>query len=140
MGTAAASGSGAIRFVALGGVTERRGSKEVVPMRAEDLEGWCTDPFGRHEARWLSQGTPTKLVRDGDIESYDDPPDEEPSQEAQLIEPDLPANGGADLIRVGDAASGPTDLESLDRQMGDAAFEGGAHPEADLRVAPPPPD
>jgi hypothetical protein len=111
--------------------------RRVVPMRAEDLEGWCTDPFGRHEARWLSQGTPTKLVRDGDIESYDDPPDEEPSQEAQLIEPDVAANGGADLIRVGDPGSAPLDLESLGRQMGDAALEGGAHPEADLGVAPP---
>jgi hypothetical protein len=82
----------------------------------------------------------TKLVRDGDVESYDDPPDEEPSREAQLIEPDVTANGGADLRRVGDPDSGPTDLESLTRQMGDAALEGGAHPEADLGAAPPPPD
>ena len=54
-----------------------------VPMESEhlELEGWCTDPFGRHEARWLSQGTPTKLVRDGGVESYDDPPDEEPTHE-----------------------------------------------------------
>jgi hypothetical protein len=109
-------------------------------MRAEDLEGWCTDPFGRHEARWLSQGTPTKLVRDGEVESYDDPPDEEPSQAAELIEPIVAPDGGADLIRAGDPSSGPTDLESLERQMGVAAFEGGGHPEVDLGVAPPPPD
>ncbi len=109
-------------------------------MAAEGLEGWCTDPFGRHEARWLSAGTPTKLVRDGDVESYDDPPDEEPTHEPQLIEPDVPATGGADLLRVGDAGSAPDNLESLERQMGIAAFEGGAHPEIDLGVPPPPPD
>jgi hypothetical protein len=47
-------------------------------MSTEQLEGWCTDPFGRHEARWMSDGVPTKLVRDGHgAESYEDPPDEE---------------------------------------------------------------
>jgi hypothetical protein len=109
-------------------------------MEAKELEGWCTDPFGRHEARWLSEGTPTKLVRDGEVESYDDPPDEEPSHEPELIEPDVPAIGGADLWRAGDPGSAPVNLESLDRQMGDAALEGGAHPQADLGVPPPPPD
>ena len=39
-------------------------------------------PFGRHEARWLPAGSPTKLVRDGSLESYDDPPDEEPTHPA----------------------------------------------------------
>jgi hypothetical protein len=42
-----------------------------------ELEGWCTDPFGLHEARWLSDGVPTKLVRDNGVEAYEDPPDEE---------------------------------------------------------------
>jgi hypothetical protein len=107
-------------------------------MRAEDLEGWCTDPFGRHEARWLSRGTPTKLVRDGEVESYDEPPDEEPTREPQLIEPDVGPIGGADLVRAGDPGSAPTDLGSLERQMDEAAFEGGAHPQADLGVPPPP--
>jgi hypothetical protein len=40
-----------------------------------DHEGWCADPFGRHESRWISSGVPTSLVRDGQIESQDDPPD-----------------------------------------------------------------
>jgi hypothetical protein len=39
-----------------------------------DHEGWCPDPFGRHEARWLSGGEPTDLVRDGGVESHDEPP------------------------------------------------------------------
>ena len=41
-------------------------------------EGWHADPFGRHEARWMSDGTPTPLVRDGEVESMEAPPDEEP--------------------------------------------------------------
>jgi len=38
-------------------------------------EGWYRDPFAIHEDRWMSQGRPTKLVRDGGAESYDPPPD-----------------------------------------------------------------
>jgi hypothetical protein len=38
-------------------------------------EGWFTDPYGLHEARWLSVGRPTELVRDRGTESYDQPPD-----------------------------------------------------------------
>ena len=38
-------------------------------------EGWYRDPFAIHEDRWMSQGQPTKLVRDGATESYDPPPD-----------------------------------------------------------------
>ena len=37
-------------------------------------EGWYTDPWGHHDAGWISEGVPTKLVRDGALESYDDPP------------------------------------------------------------------
>jgi len=105
----------------------------------DDHEGWFTDPFGRHEARWLSDGTPTKLVRDGSLESYDDPPDEEPTHEPQRIVVEVPPDGGADLRRADAAESIPTpDLATLDRQMIEAALEGGAHPEVDLGRAPPP--
>lgn len=38
-------------------------------------EGWCPDPLGRHESRWLSSGKPTDLVRDGGLESHDEPSD-----------------------------------------------------------------
>jgi hypothetical protein len=106
-------------------------------MDVEELEGWCTDPFGRHEARWLSTGRPTKLVRDGAVESYDDPPDQEPTQEPQLIEPEVAPDGGADLLRAGEPGSGPMNLQALSRQMDEAAFEGGAHPEIDLPEPPP---
>jgi hypothetical protein len=50
-----------------------------------EQEGWFTDPYGRHEARWLSKGAPTKLVRDGDVEAYDEPPDGPPTENPQRI-------------------------------------------------------
>jgi hypothetical protein len=37
-------------------------------------EGWCLDPYGRHELRWYSAGRPTALVRDGRLEGHDEPP------------------------------------------------------------------
>jgi hypothetical protein len=41
----------------------------------EVLTGWQPDPFGVHEKRFFtSGGLPTKLVSDGDIRSYDEPP------------------------------------------------------------------
>ena len=38
------------------------------------LQGWYLDPFRLHEARYFSSGQPTRLVRDGGTESYDEPP------------------------------------------------------------------
>jgi hypothetical protein len=100
-------------------------------VKPEDEEGWFTDPFGRHEARWLSNGTPTKLVRDGDDESYDDPPDEAPTEEPTRIEVEVEALGGVDMLRAGESGR-QGDLASLTDAMGDAALEGGAHPQIDL--------
>jgi hypothetical protein len=37
------------------------------------LQGWYPDPFGLHEQRYFSSGRPTKLVRDGRVEAYDEP-------------------------------------------------------------------
>jgi hypothetical protein len=42
-------------------------------MTGMDLQGWYADPFGRHEARYFSAGRPTKLVRDGQAEAFDEP-------------------------------------------------------------------
>lgn len=81
-------------------------------MSDEHEEGWYSDPFGRHEARWMSQGVPTKLVRDGELESYDEPPDEEPSHEA---------------VRLGEESARPEDPyvdrdgSPLNQQMEQAA-------------------
>jgi hypothetical protein len=38
------------------------------------MQGWGGDPFGLHEQRYFSAGHPTKLVRDGGVEAYDEPP------------------------------------------------------------------
>jgi hypothetical protein len=43
-------------------------------MGAGELQGWQADPFRLHEARYFSAGRPTKLVRDGMAESFDEPP------------------------------------------------------------------
>jgi hypothetical protein len=55
-------------------------------------EGWYTDPYAKHDARWMSQGNPTKLVRDGTVESYDDPPSGPYSRVPEPIEPSGPSN------------------------------------------------
>jgi hypothetical protein len=43
---------------------------------SKELQGWHPDPFGLHEMRYFSVGRPTKLVRDGRVEAYEEPPDE----------------------------------------------------------------
>jgi hypothetical protein len=78
-------------------------------------EGWYLDPFGSHETRWFSDGKPTALVRDGDVESHDPPPAGAAGSSTHPEE--IPAEGaadGADLIRAGDEPA---------RSPGDAAFE-----------------
>ncbi len=69
-------------------------------MESNEEEGWYTDPYGRHEARWLSDGAATKLVRDGDVESYDDPPDTQPTQVPVRLEAPI-KSASDDLKRVG---------------------------------------
>ena len=98
-------------------------------MESEHEEGWYTDPYGRHEARWFSDGTPTKLVRDRGVESYDKPPDEEPSHKAERIEPEVARHGGQRPDPRRRRAESGGDMASLDEAMGIAAFEGGAHPQ-----------
>jgi hypothetical protein len=66
-------------------------------------EGWYTDPYGCHEARWLSNGEPTKLVRDGDLESYDDPPAGAPVAVPVRLEADPTTSSGQDLLRADSA-------------------------------------
>jgi hypothetical protein len=65
-------------------------------------EGWYRDPYALHEDRWMSQGQPTKLVRDDGIECYDPPPD--------LPLPDVlvPVTAGTS------ASSGDSDLRRSD--------------------------
>jgi hypothetical protein len=53
-------------------------------------QGWYRDPYRRHTARWFSDGTPTPLVRDGGVESRDDPPT---TWFARLLEPVAESEG-----------------------------------------------
>ena len=69
-----------------------------------DAEGWYQDPFGAHEARWISAGTPTALVRDAGEESHDPPPDA-PMPTDLVPVGEVPAADGEDLLRA-DAADG----------------------------------
>jgi hypothetical protein len=67
-----------------------------------NAEGWYQDPFGLHEARWISDGSPTALVRDQGTESHDAPPD------GTFDGPLVPvgehaASDGDDLRRAGQA-------------------------------------
>lgn len=43
-------------------------------------QGWYKDPYGIHDDRWISDGIPTKLVRDAGNEHVDPPPNY-PAQE-----------------------------------------------------------
>jgi hypothetical protein len=63
------------------------------------VEGWYLDPYGIHEARWFSDGTPTLLVRDGQREAHDAPPDGEPPTPLTRWEPSA-QQGNNDLRRA----------------------------------------
>lgn len=65
-----------------------------------NAEGWYQDPYGVHEARWFSDGTPTALVRDGRKEGRDTPPAE-------------PATGP--LVECADPSDEPTGEEAFRR-------------------------
>ncbi len=58
------------------------------------LQGWSEDPFGLHEARYFSAGTPTKLVRDGRLESFDEPPSAAPPSGTYVPENALAGSAG----------------------------------------------
>jgi hypothetical protein len=54
----------------------------------EKLTGWQPDPFGAHELRYFTaNGQPTRLVRDGQAWSHDEPPRSFPSSEPAPLPP-----------------------------------------------------
>ncbi len=67
------------------------------------MEGWYTDPYGRHEARWMSQGTPTSLIRDQQVEGRDLPASDEPFHVTPVRIEGHPRYDGTDLLRADDA-------------------------------------
>jgi hypothetical protein len=76
-----------------------------------EAEGWYVDPYGVHEDRWISGGSPTGLVRDGGVEAQDPPPalpftgELQPSPEREVVD-------GEDLRRADEADDRPFDAEA----------------------------
>jgi hypothetical protein len=70
-----------------------------------NAEGWYRDPYGLHEARWISDGAPTALVRDGGVESRDQPPSTAFEGALEPVAEDGPADG-EDLLRADDEGAG----------------------------------
>ena len=68
-------------------------------------EGWYRDPFGIHEDRWISDGRPTRLVRDGGVEASDEPPGDRPPGELVPI-PESEMSSPDDMRRADDAEAG----------------------------------
>jgi hypothetical protein len=88
-------------------------------------EGWFTDPWGRHDARWISLGRATDLVRDGHVEARDPPPNTAPTVTPALIPAEAPGQVGAeDLRRADDADRETTYPGKLRDRFVDAAEEG----------------
>jgi len=86
-------------------------------------EGWYKDPYHIHDERWFSSGEPTGLVRDGQVESNDPPPDERFTGE--LVRPESPSPPpGAGLRRADDAERGtPVDPDAaLEEELDTVAF------------------
>ncbi|GAA1309707.1 hypothetical protein Psi02_27150 [Planotetraspora silvatica] len=69
-------------------------------------QGWYRDPYGIHEDRYFSDGRPTKLVRDGAAEVFDEPPPGLPPGPLVEVTSSEPGYGG-DLRRADDFAAGP---------------------------------
>jgi hypothetical protein len=87
-------------------------------------EGWFTDPWGRHEARWISLGKATDLVRDGHVEAHDPPPNAPPTVTPALIPAEAPGQIGArDLRRADEAERETVDPGKLRERLVDAAEE-----------------
>ena len=62
------------------------------------------DPYHLHEYRYFSAGTPTKLVRDSGLESFDPPPDTPLTGSPVPATPSAgPAPDAADMRRADDA-------------------------------------
>jgi hypothetical protein len=85
-------------------------------------EGWYQDPYGRHEARWISDGTPTALVRDGEDESQDPPPDEQIRVGMERVA-EATRVDGTGFKRADDAESQNLDPKAMSDAMTDAAEE-----------------
>jgi hypothetical protein len=81
------------------------------------LQGWQADPFGLHEKRYFSDGQPTKLVRDGAVESYDEPPGGELAPSAATTEPAANGENGTAQDAASAAGAQPDDAEPVSPEL-----------------------
>jgi hypothetical protein len=112
---------------------------------AEVRKGWHEDPFGIHELRYFSiDGIPSRLVRDGGVQSSDPPPEHMP-----IPAPDdrrgpprpspngrpcpVPASPVADPARPPDRSSRTPLVTDEETIAGD-----GSHPTKQESMVPPP--
>ena len=79
-------------------------------------EGWYVDPYGVHDARWFSDGTPTPLVRDGTVEAHDPPPDTPFPGELRELDQET-AENGQDLLRADAAESETFDPDAMEESV-----------------------
>jgi hypothetical protein len=89
-------------------------------------DGWFQDPFALHEARYISHGKATKLVRDGASESYDPPPTEVISADVLHA---APSHGAPD-----DRPQWVSEGQEFERQWqgGDGSGDGTPGPEENM--------
>lgn len=73
-------------------------------------QGWYRDPYGVHEDRYFSDGNPTKLVRDGASEAYDEPPPGLPPGPLVEVPPGEPGDSSG-LLRADDPGAGPAEFD-----------------------------
>lgn len=82
------------------------------------MQGWHADPFGLHEQRYFSAGRPTKLVRDGRVEAYDEPPAEVVAAGGAAIAASVPPAVGTDPAPAGYPAALNRDSPRRRRRVG----------------------
>jgi hypothetical protein len=89
---------------------------------APAAEGWYRDPYGIHQDRWFSAGTPTSLVRDQGTEGHDDPPSHPPAGPPVEI-PETDRFPGDDLRRADAAEAGIQDRDLRRADQGEATAQ-----------------
>jgi hypothetical protein len=68
----------------------------------QGAQGWYEDPYRTLQDRWFSGGKPSALVRDGEVESKDPPPDTPYVGKLSPASAGEPVAYGVDLQRAGD--------------------------------------
>jgi hypothetical protein len=92
-------------------------------------QGWYRDPYEIHDDRYFSDGLPTKLVRDGDAESYDEPPPGSyPLPLAPSAREAAEDEAGSGLRRADEACDDPPFSKSAAVQGAFDVFDAGAIP------------